>query len=77
MKKYTIKEGRHYSLHGQWLHVNKKELIIKAKIPYTSKYDLKDEDQLDVNKVGGIGFGFNHHDNSIRLGWNNNIYNKI
>ena len=37
-------------------------------------YDLKDEDQGDVNKLFGYSLGL-HHNNSFRFGWRANIKN--
>jgi hypothetical protein len=37
-------------------------------------YDLKDEDQGDVNKLFGYSLGL-HHNNSLRFGWRANIKN--
>jgi hypothetical protein len=37
-------------------------------------YDLKDEDQGDVNKLFGYSLGL-HHINSVRFGWRANIKN--
>jgi len=37
-------------------------------------YDLKDEDQGDVNKLFGYSLGL-HHKNSLRFGWRANIKN--
>jgi hypothetical protein len=33
------------------------------------RYDLKNEDQADINKLFGIGYFPNHHENSVRFGW--------
>jgi len=37
------------------------------------RYDLKTADQLDVNKLCGIGYLPGHHKESARFGWR---YNK-
>jgi len=37
-------------------------------------YDLKDEDQGDVNKLFGYSLGL-HHNNSLRFGWRANLKN--
>ena len=29
----------------------------------------RNQDDLDQNKLAGIGFGTNHHNNSVRLTW--------
>lgn len=38
-------------------------------------YDLKDEDQGDVNKLFGYSLGL-HHNNSLRFGWRANLTDK-
>ena len=38
-------------------------------------YDLKDEDQGDVNKLFGYSIGL-HHNNSVRFGWRANLKNR-
>lgn len=36
---------------------------------YGCNYTLPGEDQLDTNKLFGIGYFFNHHKESARFGW--------
>lgn len=40
-------------------------------------YDLKSEDQFDVNKLFGLGFFPNHMQTSARFGWNWNLKNEV
>ena len=62
MQVFIIKKNRHYSnLLKIKLH------ILKNKIKY-KQYDLKSNDQYDINKLFGISYGF-HHRNSARFGW--------
>lgn len=39
-------------------------------------YDLKDEDQLDINKLFGFSIGHHHKQNSFRFGWRSNLNSK-
>lgn len=68
MNTYTIDAGNHYCLHPLKIHWNKKRLIFEFMFTESCKYNLGTEDQLDWNKYFGIGFGFNHHKNSYRVG---------
>ena len=74
MKTYIIPKGWHYSLHLPKLYDgNKKEFLIKVQPDDSWRYNFNSADQLDLNKVWGIGFGNillgDHHKNSIRLSW--------
>lgn len=72
--KITIGKNRHYP----WLipiafpfWVRRKQTTIrKAGFMFTDScmYDLKDEDQWDVNKLFGFSIGYHHH-TSFRFGW--------
>lgn len=73
MKKYLIKKGNHYCQFF-WLsifkiHWNKDFWKIKFKFDDNCWYPLRNDDDYDINKLIGIGFGFHHHRNSWRLGW--------
>lgn len=72
MKKIKIKKGSHYS--NQFkpkFYCSTPTRITKTFIFTEScRYDLGNIDQLDINKLFGIGLGLRHHNNSIRLGWN-------
>ena len=74
MKKYTIKAGQHYSFHLPKLYVGKKDFKITCQFTESCRYDLGTIDQLDINKLAGISFGY-HEINSIRIGWNYNWKN--
>jgi hypothetical protein len=66
---YTIKKGRHYSgFRFPKFHWEQKTLKKSVKFTDSCIYDHGDDDQLDVNKLFGLSFGF-HHKNSIRFGW--------
>lgn len=80
MKTYIIPKGWHYSLHLPKLYDGvKKEFIIKVKPDNSWRYYFHSVDQIDINKLWGIGFGNvlfdGPHTNSIRLGWNYNPNN--
>jgi hypothetical protein len=72
--KITIGKNRHYP----WLipigfpfWVGRKKTSIRtAKFMFTEScmFDLKDEDQWDVNKLFGFSIGHHHH-TSFRFGW--------
>ena len=73
--KVTIKRGRHYP----WLipiafpiWVKKGDATFRtAKFVFTKSciFDLKDEDQYDVNKLFGFSIGHHHKSSSFRFGW--------
>jgi len=71
--KLIIDKGNHYPFFPlslpKW--VNKNNITtMKREIMFTESclYDLKDEDQGDVNKLFGFSIGF-HHKTSFRFGW--------
>lgn len=76
---YTIKKNKHRA----WpirlgLYFAKKKLRYRVCFDQSCKYDLGGEDQLDINKLFGIGYFPNHHKNSARFGWRYNVdTNKI
>lgn len=73
MKEYIIKEGGHYSNHLPKLYLGlKKNFKLKVQFTESCKYNLGNDNQLDVNKLFGVSFGY-HQLNSIRLGWNYDI----
>lgn len=46
-----------------------KSLSKRICFDYSCKYDLKTEDQLDINKLFGVGYWPHHHQESARFGW--------
>jgi hypothetical protein len=70
-----IKKGNHYPFPGfaiglpKWVSKNKLTTA-DADFYFTESclYDLKDEDQHDVNKLFGFSIGY-HHKTSFRFGW--------
>ena len=70
MKTFTIKKGSHYSnLKFPKLLFSATKIVEKITFNENCRYDLKSEDQLDVNKLLGIGYLPTHHHNSARFGW--------
>jgi hypothetical protein len=79
---YTTKKNHHYSKPrrlGIWF----KRTTFRWRITFddSSEVNLEDGDQLDINKIVGIGFSSffelfkkeSHHQNSIRIGWRWNV----
>lgn len=68
---FRIHKGWHYSLpFFTWFHWRKKVFTWQVLFTDSCRYDLKSDDQLDTNKLVGIGYfpGF-HHVDSARFGW--------
>src|SRR3954462_10892015 len=72
---FRIPSGKHYArpFHlGIWW--NRKSFAWKVIFTNSCRYDLRSDDQLDTNKLCGIGYLFGgHHVDSARFGWR---YNK-
>lgn len=72
--KIKIKKGRHYPylipIAFPFLVKKNSSSTRKAKFLFTDScmFDLKDEDQHDVNKLFGFSIGC-HHTTSFRFGW--------
>jgi len=69
MKQYLIPKGEHRSTWFPRFHFKGHEFTIKVKFNSSCRYKIHGDDQYDINKIGGYGFGWNHHKNSFRLGW--------
>lgn len=80
MKKYLIKKGNHYAS----MPIFEKIGAVSWK---TKKHSVRfrfnnscywapprNNDDNDLNKLTGIGFGINHHNNSVRLAWVPDFY---
>jgi hypothetical protein len=74
--KVTIKAGKRrpdLCTQAKFLGIGAGEsLHLTQSIHFTDscKYVLGGEDQFDINKVYGVGFGLSHHhNNSVRIGW--------
>lgn len=72
MKTYSIEKDSHRSGYYFKPFIGNKSLAFNAFFNDNCKYDIGNPDQLDINKLTGISFGY-HHTNSIRIGWR---YNK-
>lgn len=70
MKKFCIKAGSHYSwgLHHFGITFRDK-IAFRAKFDKSCLYDLKNINNLDINKLFGFSTTFFHHNQSARIGW--------
>ena len=75
MIRIKIKKGRHYPYlipiaFPFWVKKNDVNSR-KARFMFTDScmFDLKDEDQWDVNKLFGFSIGHHHNNSSFRFGW--------
>lgn len=48
---------------------NPREISYNVRFTDSCRYDLGDENQLDINKLFGIGYFPSHRHNSMRFGW--------
>jgi hypothetical protein len=66
----TILKGFHYSF-GITPKIYTIPTTISKQIIFTDscRYNLNSDDQLDINKLFGIGYFPSHHHNSVRFGW--------
>jgi hypothetical protein len=70
MSLFRIPPGRHRARplrFGLWW--NKKQFNWVVKFDESCRYDLQSADQLDTNKLVGIGYLPGHHTDSARFGW--------
>jgi len=68
--KFTIGKNRHYSRpYFISFHRNIKELYLNVKFDRNCWYERDEVEYTGINKIYGLGYGLNHHKNSIRLGW--------
>jgi hypothetical protein len=68
---FTIPKGQHYGWPFRFaLWWNRKVFTRKVIFANNCRYELPGDDQLDTNKLFGIGYfpGF-HHKDSARFGW--------
>jgi hypothetical protein len=68
----TIKKGTHAPFRLPRILISPSELIYKITFTDSCKYKINEEDQLDINKLFGIGYLPNHHNSSVRFGWVSN-----
>ena len=67
---YTVKAGHEYSRHGIGVSYNKKSIQFWFKVNNTWNMEYTG----GINKVGGTGWFWNHHENSCRLGVKGNVF---
>lgn len=79
MPTYTIQKAKHRAWPFRFgLYLTKKSISFRVTFDVSCKYDLGDEDQLDINKLFGVGYFPSHHKESARFGWRyNNDINKV
>ena len=78
MKKFKINIGSHYSwgLHRFGITF-KNKIAARAKFDASCLYDLKNINNLDINKLFGFSTTFFHHNQSARIGWRRHNDNSI
>lgn len=70
MEKRIIKKGAHRPFFRDiGLYFDENMISFEYVLDSSCAYDRGDEDQLDLNKLHGIGFFPSHHKNSARIGW--------
>jgi hypothetical protein len=82
MDKITIKKGRHTSNFLDqpfkvFFNAKKKTYTWKVKFIEASAYDLKDNDQLDWNKLCGVSYSLRPLFNSFMIGWRYNLKKEL
>lgn len=75
MKKFTIKKDHHYSTHFLRPYILKDKVEFAFKLSSNCSYFFGNENDSDINKLFGVSFGY-HHNNSIRIGWRWNQFEK-
>jgi hypothetical protein len=75
MKDYPIKKGNHYASMSvlekiTGLRLKSGDYSVKFRFSSSCYWSTpRNPDDHDLNKLTGIGFGLNHHNNSVRLAW--------
>jgi len=75
MRFYLIKKGNHYasmSIFEKIGGIGWKINTLSMRFSFRKECwwgPPRDQDDYDQNKLAGIGFGTNHHNNSVRLTW--------
>jgi len=71
--KYIIKKNKHYAFGWIWrifnIHLYIKYISYEFKFNYGCWYPRESVEYSGINKLCGLGYGFNHHKNSFRIGW--------
>jgi hypothetical protein len=80
LKKFVIKEGRHYtkSLVYMLKFIFSRRDSLRMSFDFrlggsTAVYKIIKQDQKDINKISGYSMGWDHQQNSIRIGWRYDI----
>jgi len=74
MRQFTIKRNRHYCQYWWTKFFKPRWRHRKWTVTFIISNDCwwnppRSEDDRDINKLYGVGFGFNHHKNSWGIGW--------
>lgn len=69
MKKYVIEKGEHDCKGLHFGITFKKKVKVRAKFTASCLYDLKTNDNYDINKLFGFSTTYYHHNQSARIGW--------
>jgi hypothetical protein len=75
MRFYQIKKGNHYasmSIFEKIGAIGWKKNALSLRFSFRESCwwaPARNQDDYDQNKLAGIGFGTNHHNNSVRLTW--------
>lgn len=68
--KFIIFKGMHYAFPLYiWPHFNVKEAHFKVHLSEAHWYPREAVGKTGINKLPGLGYGFDHHKHSVRLGW--------
>lgn len=71
---FRILPGKHRSRPFRpWLCWRRTSFSWVVKFDGSCRYNLGNEDQLDINKLVGIGYLWHHHEDSARFGWRYDI----
>jgi hypothetical protein len=68
VKTYKIPHGKHSSGIHFKPHYGLKDVEHVVTFNKSANYNLRSNDQYDINKLFGISYGY-HHNNSVRFGW--------
>jgi hypothetical protein len=75
MRFYLIKKGNHYATMSLFEKIGAIGWNIRTmSVRFAFRNECwwtppRNQDDYDLNKLAGIGFGTNHHNNSVRLAW--------
>lgn len=69
MKKYVIKKGEHDCRGIHFGITFGRKVKVRAKFDKSCLYDLKSNENYDINKLFGFSTTYYHHNQSARIGW--------